>query len=344
MTDEVAVPSSRQSAFTLVELPTVSRIDRTRCRGFTLVELLVVIAIIGVLVALLLPAVQAAREAARRTECANNLKQIGLAMLNYHGTHKEFPVADTPTTGSYGHSFWMYLMPMLEQGVVADQFDYTGEDYNGTTGWFRNANNWDLVRDLEFAMLTCPSSPLAADEPPQTADVHYAGISGSAHPRNPSEIPKGIAGYLGALPIRTISGVMPSGGRAIRIAEITDGTSNTMMIGEMSNFGVDATGAQVNCSAHVYHGIIMGHFNDFTRRVAHITTVRHPIGENSASAAGVKCGWPGIGANQAILSAHPGGAQILLCDGSVHFATESLDIDVLYNLADRADGNPLAGF
>ena len=58
----------------------------------------------------------------------------------------------------------------------------------------------------------------------------------------------------------------------------------------------------------------------------------------------MKCGWPGIGANQAILSAHPGGAHILLCDGSVHFATDSLDIDVLYNLADRDDGNPLADF
>ena len=112
-------------------------------RGFTLVELLVVIAIIGILIALLLPAVQAAREAARRSQCSNNLKQIGLALHNYHDTYGVFCAACTGTTSPWGDHYqstysymtgWVSLLPYLEQGPLYDQFTspqtYNGQSYN----------------------------------------------------------------------------------------------------------------------------------------------------------------------------------------------------------------------
>src|SRR6188508_1512552 len=98
---------------------------RSRLRGFTLVELLVVIAIIGILVALLLPAVQAAREAGRRAQCANNLKQIGLGLLNYEQQQKSFPPGGL-RSGIYGHSWWVRVMPYLEETAVDARFDRKG--------------------------------------------------------------------------------------------------------------------------------------------------------------------------------------------------------------------------
>src|SRR3989304_6136809 len=100
--------------------------------GFTLVELLVVIAIIGILIALLLPAVQAAREAARRLQCSNNLKQVGLALLNYESSNRVFPFGGLGTQGGgFGHSWWVRILPFIEQNAVYEKFDQKSVD----TGW-----------------------------------------------------------------------------------------------------------------------------------------------------------------------------------------------------------------
>src|SRR5215213_4139527 len=106
---------------------------RTRRRGLTLIELLVVIAIIGVLVALLLPAVQAAREAARRMQCSNHLKQIGLAMQNYHDTFNSMPYGARYNIGGYGPSWYVGILPFCEQKNLSDQIEsraLTTPDYN----------------------------------------------------------------------------------------------------------------------------------------------------------------------------------------------------------------------
>src|SRR5687767_12175748 len=111
----------------------MSRVNR-RVSGFTLVELLVVIAIIGILIALLLPAVQAARESARRSQCANNLKQVGLGVLNYETTHKVFPAATTrvadPNQWMHAPTWWVFIMPYVEQGT-----GFSNVSFKGKTWW-----------------------------------------------------------------------------------------------------------------------------------------------------------------------------------------------------------------
>src|SRR5687767_6993146 len=137
-----------------------------RCerQAFTLVELLVVIAIIGVLVALLLPAVQAAREASRRMQCSNNLKQIALALHNYHDVHKTFPPAYIPDAdGKPMHSWRVLILPYIEQQPLFTQYDFN-EPWNGP-------NNSRLA-NISIPVYHCPS------EPPGSTTAAYLAISG----------------------------------------------------------------------------------------------------------------------------------------------------------------------
>ena len=116
-----------------------------RRSGFTLIELLVVIAIIAILIALLLPAVQAARESARRTQCSNNLRQIGLALHTYESAAKALPPGGLYASSGYGHSWWVRILPNAEQNNIYNQFDFVG----ASTGWLGsggNAKNRELLR------------------------------------------------------------------------------------------------------------------------------------------------------------------------------------------------------
>ncbi len=227
-------------------------------KGFTLVELLVVIAIIGVLVALLLPAVQAAREAARRTTCANNLRQLGLACLNYESARQHFPPGylagrDFNNPGALsdaqGQHQWTgvfaYLLPYFEAGNVADQFSSTldlGVNKRDATYW-TNADAWRAAQ-WRISLLLCPSVP---QEPPQGAilDQIYGQHIGSKFVlRNgawPIEANLGLSHYLG------ISGVYGEVGdkvadelvgifsirSATTAGKVIDGTSNTLLFGEV---------------------------------------------------------------------------------------------------------------
>jgi prepilin-type N-terminal cleavage/methylation domain-containing protein/prepilin-type processing-associated H-X9-DG protein len=328
-------------------IPPCSRAPRS---GFTLVELLVVITIIAILIALLLPAVQAAREAARRLQCANNLKQVGLALLNYESAWGRLPPGGLKINDNvgWGYSWWVRIFSYIEQDNTNNKFDAQALN----PGWQGGSNsiNSALLKNHRFSFMYCPSSTL----PPlvltgatwnfaNVQSATYAGISGA---KNHSTAYAGGGVYA--------PGVFCSGGalvefRGIRIAEITDGTSNTMIVGEQSdwlspalgpnNYGCDAG----DCRSDCWHGFVMGPSIDTVSdpRQFNLICVYHHINEKSASAYGVR---GNCAPNTPIQSAHPGGAQTVFVDGSVQYLSETLDLNTLYNLANRDDGKVISAY
>ena len=216
---------------------------RSRDSGFTLVELLVVIAIIGILIALLLPAVQAAREAARRTQCTNTLKQLALAAHHYHDAAGSFPPAlvftrfyPTPTPRYSGVSLFLHLLPYFEMGNLHAQWDFADPEsvFNGGRESL----------SAKGPNLLCPSEP--ESENPLYYSRHiwgmpterylnvtsYAGNGGtrSYHPDSGHLMADGIFFHVGP------SSAPQPNQQPVRLADITDGTSNTLLFGERSRW------------------------------------------------------------------------------------------------------------
>ncbi len=330
----------------------------TNEKGFTLVELLVVIAIIGILVALLLPAVQAAREAARRTQCVNNLKQVGLALHNHHDTYKRFPpgaAQDQPPFSSqvngpndWGSSWMVYLLPYVEQSAMYDKWQFSG-----SSGVF-NANNLALRTGASMEGFQCPSSPLpkTADSQQATAAVNYVAISGAHNGL--------IAGYTETRNVAgsaSIYGSIGGGGvlfpnSKLNFSAITDGTTNVMAVSEHGDYLFKADGTRADWRASQVWGWAIGckdyreppNYNAASdRRPFNTTTIRYAVNQKKGWAngngdnAGAGVGRDG-GANIPLNSAHPGGVNILLCDGSVRFVANTVPLDVLARLATRDDG------
>jgi len=209
-------------------------------RGFTLVELLVVIAIIGILIALLLPAVQAAREAARRSQCTNNLKQMGLALHNYHDVQRSFPLgayAGPVTPVNLTGSNWRTaLLPYLEQGTVYSKLSF-GYDFCGCSGYPFGGGNGALS-GLKIDAFVCPSSTVDAftDTVGSPANsqkslmIQYAGICG-AYP-DPAGRTTGVCSTGGYGPACATGLLISNDIRGMHHA--IDGTSNTIILGEQS--------------------------------------------------------------------------------------------------------------
>jgi len=321
-------------------------------RGFTLVELLVVIAIIGVLIALLLPAVQQAREAARRIQCNNQLKQLGLAMHNYHDTYLKMPFnAAATSSGSDAPSFFVRLLPFIEQGAAYDQLVWTGfgtgnfiADNDGNT----NAAD-DVLLELRVDGLWCPSSPLPEVNGDGFQLTGYAGITGTNQKWNAAtpgleDINSNAQNYNGV--------VVPSGdgSNAINMSAITDGTSNTMMISECSNYFYDATSARTKQPDSIrtsfgYGGAWNG-LSATTASAQNVTTIdvlresNYEGGINSAVDGGTSP-TNGNATNQGAIplcSPHPGGVLAVMADGSCQFISETVANEVLVYLANRQDG------
>lgn len=317
-------------------------------RGFTLIELLVVIAIIAILVALLLPAVQQAREAARRTQCKNNLKQLGLALHNYESTHSTFPpsrlnpkvaIEDNPGEDSAYQSWTTLVLPYIDQGNVANQLDYN-------RAWSALANRPEVSIPLQTML--CPSAPGSARQDPTWVVGAYAGDFGSIN-----EVKKkvytnvmgvadpGDSGRAGAL----------SKGVKNKIRDITDGTSNTFLLGEAAGQpDVYITGGRMtpaDFAAYLDDKVV-----DLGGRfvAADGTGWADPDGGfsiNGATVDGLDSYGPkminAINVSEAY-SFHTGGAQFSMADGSVRFVSENIDMATFVALCTRANGEVIGEF
>jgi len=305
--------------------------------GFTLVELLVVIAIIGVLVALLLPAVQAAREAARRSSCTNNLKQIGLAMHNHHDVFLKFPAgAATDPGGGWGSSWKVSILPYIEQGNISDKWVYSGNS------GYTNSTNMPLTNNLTIASYRCPSSALP--------EFYAASHNGGAFQMLTSYTGNSGSGTLGTTGsgshgITAEDGPLNANSKK-NMANLTDGTSNTIMVAEQSNHLRDAnnqpiTGSYTAITSQGPHGWTMGAGNGsvgraYTDRVFNCTTLISPINQIGLPNSGGT--GHNTGNNIPWSSYHPGGCLVALTDASVSFLPNTTDMTTLHRLASGADG------
>jgi len=306
---------------------TCKRASSRQREAFTLVELLVVIAIIGVLVALLLPAVQAAREAARRSQCSNNLKQIGLALENYEGTFSQYPpgrmgcdgygahqcVGYTTGAGTLGISGFVAMLPFIEQGNLHEKIDYTNVPWNanGSTTWATGGNLELITARPKF--MVCPSDiskPFIDNFPvagAKAATGSYGLVGGTNGPPNDDKLKHINNGMF----------VYRSG---MRRADITDGTSAQMMVGE--TIGNDKSA----------HPNIWSNGSRFQT----IRTTKNPINQkpNTGNLAGTE--------NGAFGSYHPAGAHFVFADGHVAFITNSINFTNYQRLSWRDDGEVIS--
>ncbi|QDU11170.1 DUF1559 domain-containing protein [Gimesia aquarii] len=338
---------------------------RKSVRGFTLIELLVVIAIIAILIALLLPAVQQAREAARRSQCKNNLKQLGIGLHNYYETFSQFPPggvhSGVPRNGGSGHSFgpsfYGLILPFMDLATMYNSMEWEGESpgyVNEGAGSAGDLNRVIVNQAGRIPAFTCPSSTLAVRNGSFCPFAHYAGITGAADPTTFTESRIFDDGSLGLIS----GGGMLVPNKGIRLRDCTDGSSNTIMIGE-------ANGELERLIAGTYsklaatgttHGWLMGLRVTGTppnlqpvaansdQRCFNLTTVRYsPNQEPFANQL-----FPGmgsnVGANNPLMSFHVGGVQVLLADGSVRFLSENVHLETLKQLATRDDGQPIGEF
>jgi prepilin-type N-terminal cleavage/methylation domain-containing protein/prepilin-type processing-associated H-X9-DG protein len=318
---------------------------RKRC-GFTLVELLVVIAIIGILVALLLPAIQAAREAARRSQCVNNQKQLSLALLEYHDTKKKFPagrkgcdgqlffnecqVANAGTDkngenlGQSGASAFTLILPYLEEPGLYDLFQVDELAFWGVGMlWHADANVQKALATRVDGFI-CPSdnelAPTAEykhEVPVRTLVLpgSYALSMGTLGPPNTADLKYNNTGVFFYV-------------RQFKISQITDGTSKTLFVGETIN-GHQAPSSNISSN---------GSRANLLRTTA--SPLNTPAGVNSGAGLMDNTGVNGcsVCVNAAFGSRHPGGAVFAYGDGHVAYLSDSIDFNAYQWLSTRAGG------
>jgi len=303
--------------------------------AFTLVELLVVIAIIGILIGLLLPAVQMVREAARRSECSNNLKQVGLGLQLYHDAHNRFPMGNY---GKQGTAWTAYILPFVEQKALYDRLSF---NEGGTGQWAQslpgNPNSlWGNIEACQtvISIYRCPSASVA--------DHVYNVSQGDGwvlHNRVPASYLGCASGlvtsqhYPHSSVCRHCAGVMGKtdgilfNDSSVRLSDIRDGTTHTIIVTEAVPLPADLQPSQKEPADTKDHWYIGGDDPD----------INIDLSEFMGST-----GVPMNTANELSFgSQHSGGCNVVVVDGSVHFLTESIDRTTWSRLGQRADNEIL---
>jgi prepilin-type N-terminal cleavage/methylation domain-containing protein/prepilin-type processing-associated H-X9-DG protein len=289
-------------------------------RGFTLVELLVVIKIIGILIALLLPAVQAAREAARKMQCGNNFKQVGLALHNYHASLGCFPPGMfEPRLRSNAPGWWSWsthILPQLEQQAIYDMINF-----NQPNDYYTPGKNQDAQMKLVGAYI-CPSDGAGGELVLSSGDTHtgrnndedsrmtdMCGIADSVvcFPNDGGYLPRSFSEADGIF----------AANETCRISDVRDGTSNTLMVGEVTGKGPTA-----------YRGHFWVAWNLITTHDGINGQLTTPGGAYPSDSQG---GFWSAG----LASFHPGGCNFALADGSTHFLSQNIDQKILAALTTR---------
>ncbi len=334
--------------------------------GFTLIELLVVIAIIAILVALLLPAVQQAREAARRSSCKNNLKQIGLALHNYHDVYGVFPYSTsadgsitagtgattTTTQFTLNHRGWIGLLPYLEQAALYDQFNplfpagsYVRTEDGGASplvqpeATIASSGNAGVV-SKKIPTLLCPSdngNPLYTGT--SANYVVYPGGNAAGHPGAKTSYDFNVLRWNNNAPnwgsagstTRRMFGVYSS----CRIRDLTDGTSNTVAIAETTLDIKDGVTGTWGYSKWVGGGVDFANGLGLNNFSVCCTWGNPPLSNHSKTQL---TSWSLAG------SLHKGGLQVLMGDGAVRFVSENIAASTRQNLSYISDGQVIGEF
>ena len=340
-------------ARTPAPMPHAAPPNRRPPSGFTLVELLVVIAIIGTLVGLLLPAVQSAREAARRMQCGNNLKQLALAFQNYESARKQLPLASTDPNGATKfHSWAPFLLPFVEEANLVSQ-------YTLATEWWKSPNREIVINQL--AVVQCPSTPSfnRIQDKPETTPPNKTGACGDyfpptgVHPidanvflaadEKVSGDTRGLVCWWSDGTKATVAGLSNSGpaNTSNRFKDVLDGLSKTILMAECAGredvyrgrtkFAVDYTGAsgkkiraRGGAWATTDNAFMIGSVKPWDASFGDIPT---PPRINASNEWG-----------HAFYAFHPQGTNISMADGSIQFLAEDTPLRVLCTLVTRAGG------
>lgn len=331
-----------------------------RRSAFTLIELLVVIAIIAILIGLLLPAVQKVREAAARMKCTNNLKQIGLGIMNYEGVYGKFPPAATRVeidTWMHGPTWWVYTMPYMELDAAYQKIVFPRQTF-----WFGGTSHANTLiwKNVGFSFMQCPSSPLAqfsssGSDSGYQRPFYTCILGASPHPTalNANSQFRGPVSDGGVITLA----------RGQTITSVTDGTSNTIMVGEQSGQMYASNGQprpDGNTDGRVDNN------RGFHMGTSH---VGYPSGDNTMTA-GKNCthdncarcynttsifnrgivtrglvsnDYNELRCNKPLNSAHTGGINALFADGHVQFVQESIPLNTLKAMVNRDDGTVING-